>query len=274
MRREWLLEERWIPATDKGVHIYILRPDDMSDEPSPLFINFHGGGFIKGRADRDRLYCSHMASRLNIPVWDVDYALAPEKPFPAAVNETYELIHYIFTHHNDLGIDPQKIILSGHSAGSNLITAALIKIAGNNESSMFHPAGIILDYLPADLVKNPLEKLTPEERLDTQKIARAVIEKEYLDYYFTNQADALSPLASPILAPPDVLSTFPSSLIITAGQDPLRAEGDEFASRLARAGVTVVSKCFVNSRHGFTTNRDGEWEEALKLHENFARSLI
>lgn len=101
----------------KRVPVYEIRPDTPLENPAPLLLNFHGGGFLKGRGDRDKRYCCHMAQQLGCLVWDVDYSLAPEAPFPTALNESYAVTAYAFAHAEELGIDPQRIALAGHSAG-------------------------------------------------------------------------------------------------------------------------------------------------------------
>lgn len=263
-------KEQYIPATENGVHIFEFRPEMQTNKKLPMLINFHGGGFIKGRADRDQVYCSHMADRIGALVWDVDYVLAPEHPFPAAVNECYDSIVYAFTHADQLNVDADKILLLGHSAGSNLIAAACIK---NADSHAFKPAAMILDYIPADQMTNPFCKLSPDQYGDERKMARAKMEKLYLDFYMQPE-EAVSPLASPILASEEVLGAFPDCLVISAGHDSLMEEGEAFAAKLAKSGVTVTSRRFRNSMHGFTINRNGEWEEALRLHETFINNHI
>ena len=121
--------ELWIKtANGCKIHVFEERPDTLPPKAA-LLLNFHGGGFIKGRTDRDRRYCCTLMERLNCLVWDVDYCLAPEKAFPAAVHESYGIAEYAFDHAAELGVDPEKIILAGHSAGGNLVAAACIQMA-------------------------------------------------------------------------------------------------------------------------------------------------
>lgn len=98
----------WVEVADgRKVHVFEERPEHLPAKVT-LLLNFHGGGFIKGRTDRDRRYCCTLMEQLNCLVWDVDYCLAPEQAFPAAVEETYGIIAYAFDHAEELGIDPQK----------------------------------------------------------------------------------------------------------------------------------------------------------------------
>ena len=110
--------ELWIRTKNgKTVHVFEERPENLPEQAA-LLLNFHGGGFLKGRTDRDRRYCCWAMEQLNCLVWDIDYSLAPENPFPFAAEEAYEIVSYAFEHSTELGIDQEKIILAGHSAGS------------------------------------------------------------------------------------------------------------------------------------------------------------
>ena len=163
-------KELWIEVADgRKVHLFEERPDALP-ENAALLLNFHGGGFIKGRTDRDRRYCCTLMEQLNCLVWDVDYCLAPEQAFPAAVEETYGIIAYASEHAPELGIDPQKILLAGHSAGGNLVAAALIKDA---EIHRLHPCCALLEYFPVDNTVDPIDRLSPELRADPFWVKRA-----------------------------------------------------------------------------------------------------
>ncbi|MCR5230040.1 MAG: alpha/beta hydrolase [Solobacterium sp.] len=236
----------------------------------PLFINLHGGGFIKARADRDSVYCSMIADEFQASVWDVDYVLAPEDPFPAAVYESCSIIRYAYMHAGEYGFDRDRIFLLGHSAGANLACGALIL---NQREPSFRIRGLVLDYIPADQRQNPFTKIKKEDYSDERRVARALTEYNYLELYM-NPEQCIDELASPVLADKETLSTFPDTLLITAGLDSLLEEGEEFGRQLIQAGVSVTMRRFTNSPHGFTINRTGEWEAALALHKRFIRSLI
>jgi acetyl esterase len=252
------------------VHLFEIRPSSPLRDKTPMIINFHGGGFIKGRTGRDLRYCSYLAEHLNCLIWDLDYRLAPEEPFPAAVDECFGIIKYAFTHAEELGVDPRRIALAGHSSGGNLAASACIKAAENKD---FHACALLLEYFPADLSRDPMEKLTSEQLSDEIAVARAKTERLYNAFYCTEEEQS-NPLASPLLAPLEALTTFPASLVISAKIDSLCQETEAFAHRLAEAGVCVTQRRFLNSMHGFTTNRMAEWEEALKLHCRFFNEYL
>lgn len=254
----------------RTVHVYELRPSTPLPSPTPMILNYHGGGFIKGRTGRDRRYCSFLAEQLHCLIWDVDYCLAPEDPFPAAVEESYGIAAYAFAHAAELDADPARIALAGHSAGGTLVASACIQ---TGQTGAFHPCAVLMEYLPANNAIDPMDRLTPAQLADERAVARARTERLYTTFYCTPQ-QAQNPLCSPALAGPELLASFPDSLVISAGKDSLRDETEAFALRLAQAGVTVTLRRIVPAMHGFTTNRTEGWEEALALHCKFFRQYL
>lgn len=208
--------------------------------------------------------------RLNCLVWDVDYCLAPEKAFPAAVHESYGIAEYAFDHAAELGVDPEKIILAGHSAGGNLVAAACIQ---NAETHKLRPCCVLMEYFPVDNTVNPIDRLSPELKQDPFWVKRSATEKLYTDFY-VGDADPAQPLCSPIKADEAALSTFPDCLILSAGEDSLRDDTEAFALRLIKAGVCVTAQRIPEAMHGFTTNRTPGWERALDAHCKFFREHL
>ena len=145
----------------------------------PLFINLHGGGFIKARADRDSVYCSMIADEFQASVWDVDYVLAPEDPFPAAVYESCSIIRYAYMHAGEYGFDRDRIFLLGHSAGANLACGALIL---NQREPSFRIRGLVLDYIPADQRQNPFTKIKKEDYIKNLNVGDIIY---YKDTFYT-----------------------------------------------------------------------------------------
>lgn len=258
-------ERHFMLENGKQVHIYELKPDIQIPSPCPLIINFHGGGFMKGRSDRDRRYCSYLAENLQCMVWDVDYCLAPEEPFPSAVDECYGAAVYAFTYAEELGVDSRRIAMAGHSAGGNLVAAIHIL------DSQFHKldsCALLMEYFPADHTVNPLDRLNDTQRYDEKAVDRAEREALYQSFYCTKK-EAENPLCSPVKASLAQLRSFPDCLVISAGKDSLKNETEQFAQRLAEAGATVTMKRIPEAIHGFTVNRTEGWERALELHREF-----
>ncbi|MCD8124844.1 MAG: alpha/beta hydrolase, partial [Lachnospiraceae bacterium] len=224
-------------------------------ESKPLILNFHGGGFIGKHMDRDELFCRKMAKRFDALVLDVDYRLAPENPYPAAVLECWDVAKWAYENCAALGADPSKIILTGHSSGGNL-AAGICMRAG--QTGAFRPLCAVIDYAPLDLMTDPADKKQsicdmPAERAQAYNAKYIAPEK------------AEDPFVSPVYADPALLEHFPATLVISAGEDRLCEENELFAMKLAKAGVVVTSKRFTESIHGFVINRMCEWEQATEL---------
>ena len=168
--------------TDNGchVHIYELKLSKSHQIKCPLLINFHGGGFIKGRLDRDRRYCSYLLEHFDCIIWDVDYCLAPENPYPAALNECYGVAAWAFLHGEEMGIDVNRIAFAGHSAGANLTAAICIHDAAFHK---LHPCALLMEYMPADHTADPFVRLNEEQKKDPWFVARAEREAEYMEFY-------------------------------------------------------------------------------------------
>lgn len=264
--------ELTLETAGRRIHLYELRPKAGLDAPCPMLINYHGGGYMKGRFDRDRVYCSDLAARLGALVWDVDYSLAPEHPFPTAVEEAYGAAAWAFAHAAELGVDPGQIFLLGHSAGGGLVAAVCQKAAAAG-NGLVRPAAVLMEYFPADMAADPMSKLNAEQLADEREVRRAETARLYNQFYCSAEVGR-DPLASPAFMDDAALAAFPDSLILSAGKDTLCEEDEELALRMARCGVNVTLRRFADSPHGFTINRMGEWQEALALHEAFLRAHL
>lgn len=262
--------EFYLEAEGHRIHIYELRPKAGLAANCPMLINYHGGGYMKGRFDRDRIYCSRLADQLGALVWDVDYSLAPEAPFPTAVEECCAAASHAFAHAKELGVNKDKIFLLGHSAGGSLVAAVCQTFAAHNGP---RPAAVLMEYFPADMTADPMDKLNDEQKADPREVRRAETARLYNAFYCSVE-EGKNPLASPAFAPDELLAWFPDTLILSAGKDTLCEEDEVLALRMARCGVNVTLRRFRESPHGFTTNRMGEWEEAVALHAAFLRAHL
>lgn len=248
------IREMWVKTRNGDTHIFIHFPLG-SEETHPLYINIHGGGFVKGHKKRDTLFCQKMAFSLNCVVIDIDYKIAPEERFPYALHECYDIVKWAYNNPKLLNIDPERIAVGGHSAGGTL-TAGLAMMA--NKSKEFSIVLQILDYPPLDLYTDPQNKKILEKAIPVDR-ARA-----YNDLYI-DEEDRNNPLASPVYATADMLKGLPPALVLTADQDSLCEEAEKFAAMLLEAGVQVTAKRFIDSVHGFVTMRKEGYEEAEKM---------
>lgn len=252
------VKELQISTQSGETKVFLIIADKKRDK-APLILNFHGGGFVGKHMDRDELFCRKMANYFSAVVLDVDYKLAPEYPYPAALSECQNIAKWAFLNAEALGADPEKIVFVGNSSGGNLV-AGICMYAGLNH--LFQPLCAVINYAPLDLKTNPFDK---KRSICDMPASRAQMYNE--KYITPEKAD--HPFVSPVFATPEMLEHFPATLVISAGEDSLCEEDELFAMKLAQAGVEVTSKRFTESIHGFIVNRMCEWEQAIKLVFDF-----
>jgi acetyl esterase len=234
-------EERFVPTPVGDSRLLVYRPLRPSQEPLPVYINFHGGGFILGSAEMDDVWCRVISDRADCIVVNVDYRLAPEHKFPTALEEGYGVIKWMYNQPEKLGINRERIAVGGHSAGGNL-TAAICLLA--RERNEFPIVLQILDYPPLDLATDPDAKPTHPQAIPPR------IAAIFNSCYLPSPEQARNPLASPIYA--ESLKGLPPALVITAEYDSLTPEAELYAQRLREAGITVTHKRYEGAVHGFT----------------------
>ncbi|MBW4081983.1 alpha/beta hydrolase [Paenibacillus sp. S150] len=223
--------------------IRVLAYNMEGSENLPLFINIHGGGFILGRAEMDDPYLMNVADKAKVKILSIDYSLSPEEIFPKALNECYAVVKYAKEHARELGIDPDRIALGGHSAGGNLSAAVCLK---NMEAKELDIKCLILDYPPLDIYTDPYLKPQPKGALAPGMC------RIFNACYCNGKEERKNPLVSPVFATADQVKSFPPTLILTASRDSLYKEAEDFRDKLAEAGVVVTHKRFEGSLHGFT----------------------
>ncbi|MBW7573199.1 alpha/beta hydrolase [Caproiciproducens faecalis] len=273
-------DDLMVPTRDGQTHVYIHYPE--SDQTRhPLFINIHGGGFIKSHREQDTVFAKNICSRAACVVIDIDYTPVPDQKYPYALHQCYDVVKWAVRNRESLQIDPAYLSLCGHSAGGNLAAAVSIL---NNVRHDFNIALQILDYPCLDLYtppqfkrnayKNP-HKIPPEfakiyksvyaddeYRLDPT--ASSHIAQLYTDAYVDDEY-RLDPTASPLFAPSEMLTGLPETLIFTCGDDIWGAETEKYAYRLLEAGVPVTARRFLDSSHGFLVRRKDQFEEAENM---------
>lgn len=224
--------------------LMVYRPAHGPAVPG-VFVNLHGGGFVLADWQGDDPYCRLLADTAGCVVVNVDYPVAPEQPFPAAVHHTYALLAWIAAHGPALGADGTRLAVGGHSAGGNL-AAALALLARRRGGPDLR--GVVVDYAPLDLSTAPGAKLPADA--DPGAAALAAAGARFNAWYLPDPADGADELASPGLA--HDLSGLPPTLVLTAERDLLRADGDRFAARLRAAGVDTEHVVYPDCGHAFT----------------------
>lgn len=257
--------EKWIPVSAGTSHIYILR-EKGKDQILPLYVNIHGGGFVRPHLDRDRLFASRITCETGCVTIDIDYRLAPEYPYPAAVYECYDVVKWAIAHAEELQIDPDRVVVGGHSSGGTLTAALALKA---NMTQEFQLKMQILDYPPMDMYTDPEVKQWQKDIVINPERARA-----YNALYVENHEQAREPLASPLFASQDMLRGLPETLIITAGEDSLRFEAEQYGQNLADAGVAVTVHRFEGCRHGFITHCQERYQEGHELYISMMRKAF
>ena len=249
--------------TSEG-RIRILAYNMDKQERLPLFINVHGGGFTAASAESDDKFMKEIADKTDIKIFNVDYSLAPEHPFPKALDECYEVARFAKENADELRIDPDRIAIGGHSAGGNLSAAVCIKDAQKQELGL---KGLIIDYAPLDLYTDAYLKPRPKGAIPPQ--ASRVADPSYCH----KKEDRKDPLVSPVYATIDQVKDFPPTLVITASSDSLCEEGEKFKDLLIKAGVNVTFKRF-NAKHGFTHNGGADADEAWRMMTEHLKNCL
>lgn len=210
--------------------------------PLPALIYFHGGGWVIGDLETHDVLCRQLAQQSGCIVVAVDYRLAPEHKFPAAVDDCWAATRWIAAHAGELGIDDRRLAVGGDSAGGNL--AAVIAVMARDAG---HPALAfqLLIYPATDMTRvAPSHAEFADGYLLTRNLTGW-----FTAHYMRNADDETDWRASPSRVPS--LNGLPPALIMTAGFDPLRDEGEAYAMRLRDAGVTVDYICYGGMIHGF-----------------------
>jgi acetyl esterase len=213
----------------------------------PGIIYFHGGGFVLGDLDCYDALCRTLANESSCRVISVDYRLAPEHPFPAAVEDGFAAVQWVEDHAAELCVDANQIAVAGDSAGGN-IAAVVCQLAKSNRGAP--NIGFQLLIYPALRLDVAVQNGTGS---DPATGTGFPLDLRGLNWfhrmYVPEEADAVDPRLSPLFAPD--LAGLPPAYILTAGLDLLRADAIAYADRLKQAGVPVVHVDYETMIHGF-----------------------
>jgi acetyl esterase len=211
----------------------------------PVVVYFHGGGWFMGDLDTHDVVCRKLAIASSSIVVSVEYRLAPENAFPAAVDDAYAAVLWVSGNARTFAGDPLRVAVAGDSAGANL--AAVVSQLARDRKGPTLTCQVL--FYPA----------TDESRFDTKSHVDFAIgyylTRKYLEIfrslYAPDRAYWTNPLISPLLAPS--LADLAPAVVVTAEFDPLRDEGEMYAARLEASGVPVVRKRYEGILHGFLT---------------------
>ncbi|MBL8851551.1 MAG: alpha/beta hydrolase [Planctomycetaceae bacterium] len=257
------VSNRVIPGPGGDLPIRIYAPDGSQAAPLPVVLYFHGGGWVVGSISSHDALCRRLCSRSGCILISVEYRLAPEHKYPAAVDDAFAATAWAAANAAEIGGDPQRIAVAGDSAGGNLAAAVCLLARDRREPQIAAQLLIypITDYLP------DLESYRRNGR----------------DYFLTN--DSMAWFWNHYLASPDQgaevsasplraanLSGLPAALVVVAEFDPLLDEGLAYADRLKQSGVHVETFFADGQIHGFLRRLD-LFDRANTLCEELGAAL-
>jgi acetyl esterase len=229
-----------LPGPAAEIPLRIYTPVAAGGAALPGLVYFHGGGFVLGDLDCYDGLCRTLANESGCRVISVDYRLAPEYPFPAAVEDSFAALTWIEANALDLGIDANDIAVAGDSAGGNLAAVMCLLAKQRRTASI---AFQLLIYPETRIIVPKQGPFGAGYFLDNRAIAW------FHDHYVPKDADSADERLSPLAAKD--LSGLPPAYIVTAGFDPLREDGIAYAEKLKAAGVSVMHIDYPTMIHGF-----------------------
>ncbi len=231
------------PHGDIPLRIYATQSGGLR----PALVYFHGGGFVFGNLDTHDAVCRAIAKESDAVVISVDYRLAPEHKFPAAVDDAHAATVWVASNAERLGIDARSIAVGGDSAGGNLATVVAMRCRDAGGPAL---AAQVLLYPVTN--SSSFDTASHRDFGDAYFLTRPAMQW-FTGHYLASPDQKRDPEVSPLLAPN--LSGLPPALVITAEFDPLRDEGEAYAHRLQQAGVPVTISRYPGMIHGFVSMR-------------------
>jgi acetyl esterase/lipase len=262
-------EDRTVPGPGRAIPVRVYRP---GEEPAPVLLYFHGGGWVLGSISTHHGVCATLARLAGCVVCSVDYRLAPEHLFPAALDDAWAATTWVATQADDLGGQPGAVAVGGDSAGGTLAAVCALRARDGG-------IPLALQLLVYPVCDADLDTPSYREFADGYWLTADAMRWFWDLYLPEGSGDRFQPDASPLRAA-DVGSTAPA-LVMTAGFDPLLAEGEAYARRLEGAGVPVTYSCYEGLIHGFlrmpavmSRANDALAEAAEALRAAFAAAAV
>jgi acetyl esterase len=234
------------PAGDVPVRIYVPTSDPG---PRPVLVYFHGGGWVIGDLESHDATVRALAAASGVTVVAVDYRLAPEHPFPAAVDDCLAAVRWVAERSTtaELGVDPGRMAVGGDSAGGNLAAVAAQQLRDTGPALRFQ----LLVYPATEM---HLSHPSIDENADGYFLTKA--DMAWFRGHYCPREDWNDPRMSPLLAHDDTVRDVAPALVITAEFDPLRDEGEAYAAKLQAAGVDAKVSRYDSVIHGFFSMSD------------------
>lgn len=231
-----------MPGRGGDIPYRVYAPLNAGSELLPGLVFFHGGGMVAGSVATHDPICRALAQEAGCRMLSVDYRLAPEHPFPAAVQDAVDAAAWVFGHASSLGIDPVRLMVGGDSAGATL---AAIVCQEAVRTGAHRPA---LQVLICPVLDHTGDGKSRRDFAEGHMIDAVTLAADLADYLADGENPA-DPLVSPLQATD--LAGLPPAIIHTAEYDPLRDEGNAYAEKLKAAGVAVDAICHNGMLHNF-----------------------
>ena len=241
------IKDHWLPSSGGELRVRRYHPKSLSADLQPALLFFHGGGHVLGTLDGYDTFAQQLARLGNCVVLSVEYRLAPETKSAGIYQDGFDVYAWLLNSGEELGIDTGRIAIGGDSAGGNISIAVMLqckqcKITQPNYQVQIYPG---IDY--------QMGYPSIEEFAEGYFLTKA--DKQWFRSQFLESEERASdPLVSSLLAD---LTGLPPGLVITAGFDPLRDEGEAFAKRLSDHGVEVEHVCYTDMIHAFVSFAGG-----------------
>jgi acetyl esterase len=234
------VEERFIPGPDREIGVRIYTP--AGEGPFPALLYYHGGGWMLGDLETADVLCRQIANEVNCVVISVDYPLAPEHKFPAAAEDAFAAYMWVCDNPGLLNITSAAVTVSGDSAGANL--AAVVALIARDRSVQLP----LFQLLFCPVTNYAFDSQSYIDNAVGYGLTTETM-KWFWSNYLNNPEDGSNPYASPLSA--SDLAGLPPAFIITAEYDPLRDDGEKYATRLKESGVPVEVTRYDGMVHGF-----------------------
>lgn len=240
------IEHTLVPGLDgNDILVRLYHPADAGSDLLPVLVYFHGGGFVIANLDTYDASCRALANAAGCIVASVAYRLAPENPFPAAVDDAYAATQFFLSSAGQFGGDPAKVAVGGESAGGNLATVVSLRARDEGAPMPIHQ---LLVYPVATFAPEGEAAESVEAFANAMPLNAAALEW-FGSYYLSDPTEATNPYVSPLEA--EDLSGIPPVTLIQAEIDPLQSQGTVYGDALEAAGVTVSRHFYEGVTHEF-----------------------
>lgn len=253
-----------VPAAwgDIPVRVYMPR----GEGPFPALLHYHGGGFWAGGGYVHDGPVRHLSQQASVAVFSVDYRLAPEHPFPAALEDCYRALQYVMEHARELNVDPARLGVIGGSAGGNLSAAVALMARDQGGPAL----SVQILEIPLVDISGHKQWASYDEMGDDYFLRVSDLDAMF-ERYAPDRHQRLGAYASPLLA--EDHGGLPPAMVVVAQFDPLRDQGVAYAGALAKDGVSVILDVVEGAIHGFAGSA-GKHRALLDREARFLREIF